>query len=312
MNEQTLKKIKSAPVLVAGDVMVDEYILGDVERISPESPVPVLIARDRLRRLGGAGNVVRNLITMGGKVALFATVGKDGAGNWFKRHCEEIGIDAFWIKEDQSRPTTIKTRVVARNQQIVRIDEEYAGSISTEIEKAIMEDAKSVLSQVKAAVLSDYGKGFLTPSLIQEIISLAKFNSVPGPVDPKGRDFSKYLGATFVTPNVREASKASGVEIYDRESLVRAGRILLDQVQARGIIITRGREGITLVTDSKAEDFPVKPVEIVDVTGAGDTVIASLALALAGGLPIETGIGFANLAASIVVSVFWSRSGEPE
>jgi D-beta-D-heptose 7-phosphate kinase / D-beta-D-heptose 1-phosphate adenosyltransferase len=304
LNEQTLKQIKPAPVLVAGDVMVDEYILGDVERISPESPVPVLIARDRLRRLGGAGNVVRNLVTMGGKVALFATVGKDSAGNWFKRHCEEIGIDAFWIKDDLSRPTTIKTRVVARNQQIVRIDQEYAGSISAEIEKAIMEDAKSLLSQVKAAVLSDYGKGFLTPSLIQEIISLAKINSVPILVDPKGKDFSKYRGATFVTPNVREAATASGVEIYDRESLVRAGRILLDQMEAQGVIITRGREGITLVTDSKAEDFPVKPVEIVDVTGAGDTVIASLALALAGGLPIENGIGFANLAASIVVSRF--------
>ncbi len=123
MNESLIRRLKPAPILVAGDVMVDEYIIGDVDRISPESPVPVLVARDRLRRLGGAGNVVRNLVTMGGNVALFATIGRDNPGRWFRNHCEQISVESFWLKEDPTRPTTIKTRVVARNQQLVRIDE---------------------------------------------------------------------------------------------------------------------------------------------------------------------------------------------
>ena len=308
MNESLIKKLKPAPIMVAGDVMVDEYILGDVERISPESPVPVLVARDRLRRLGGAGNVVRNLVTMGARVALFATVGTDNAGRWFKLHCEEMAVDAFWLKDDSSRPTTMKTRVVARNQQIVRIDEEHVTPLSPEIEKAVSEDIKSVMPQVKAVVVSDYGKGFLTPTLLKILLSSAKANGVQVLVDPKGMDYNRYRGANYITPNVREASLASGIEIRNRESLVQAGRILVDQVKVEGVIITRGKDGITLVTQTKAQDFPVKPVEIVDVTGAGDTVISALALSVASGLSVENSIVLANLAASLVVARFGAAS----
>ncbi|MFH1115262.1 MAG: D-glycero-beta-D-manno-heptose 1-phosphate adenylyltransferase [Pseudomonadota bacterium] len=308
MNERVVWKMKPAPILVAGDVMVDEYILGDVERISPESPVPVLVARDRLRRLGGAGNVVRNLVSMGGRVALFATLGKDESGEWFKQHCEAMAVDAFWLKEDPSRPTTIKTRVVARNQQIVRIDEEYTGEIGPDIESAVIQDVKNVIPQVKAVIVSDYGKGFLTSTLLKALLSMAGETGLPVFVDPKGMDYTRYRGAAYITPNVREASMASGVEIRDKETLTRAGKTLLDQTGAKGIILTRGREGITLVTRDADKDFPVKPVEIVDVTGAGDTVISTLALAVASGLPIEEAIGLANLAASLVVSRFGAAS----
>ena len=308
MNENLVRAMKPAPILVAGDVMVDEYVLGEVERISPESPVPVVVAHDRLRRLGGAGNVVKNLVTMGGTVALFATVGKDNPGTWFKKNCEEMAVESFWLKDDPSRPTTIKTRVVARNQQIVRIDEERIGDIPPEIEKAILEDIKSVMPQVKAAIISDYGKGFLTPALLEAILSSARSNRIPTLVDPKGMDFKRYRGATYITPNVREASVASGVEIRNEETLVEAGRILLDQTDAEALIITRGREGITLVTPRKVQDFPVKPMEIVDVTGAGDTVISTLALAVANGLSIEDAISLANLAASLVVARFGAAS----
>ncbi len=308
MNENIIRRIKPVPVLVAGDVMVDEYIIGDVERISPESPVPVVVARDRLRRLGGAGNVVRNLVAMGGKVALVATVGKDSAGAWFKEHCEEMAVDSFWLKDDRGRPTTIKTRVVARNQQLVRIDEEYVGDLSSELESAIIEDVRSVMPQVKVAILSDYGKGLVTDAVLKATLSSAQANGVPTLVDPKGMDFTRYQGCTYITPNVREASTASGVEIRDHESLVRAGRILLDQTGAKGVAITRGRHGITLVTRQKAQDFPVKPVEIVDVTGAGDTVISALAMAIANGLSIEHAVILANIAASIVVSRFGAAS----
>lgn len=304
MNESLIKKLKPAPILVAGDAMVDEYILGDVERISPESPVPVLVTRDRLRRLGGAGNVVRNLVTMKGKVALFATVGKDNAGQWFKRHCEEMAIEAFWIKDDASRPTTIKTRVVARNQQIVRIDEEHVADISPELEAALLRDMEPVMPQVKAVVISDYGKGFLSKGLLKGLLESAARNNIPVLVDPKGMDFTKYRGATYVTPNVREASTASGIEIKGRDSLIRAGEAVLQQTGAEGVIITRGKEGSTLVTREKNQDFRVKPVEIVDVTGAGDTVIAALALGIASGLNIENAIEVANLAASLVVARF--------
>lgn len=308
MNESIVRKLKPASIMVAGDVMVDEYILGDVERISPESPVPVVVARDRLRKLGGAGNVVRNLVTMGARVALFATVGSDNPGRWFKTHCEETGIDSFWLKDDSSRPTTMKTRVVARNQQIVRIDEEHVTPIPQEIEKAVFEDLRSVMPQVGALVLSDYGKGFLSPAILSALIGAAKKHGVPVLVDPKGLDYSKYRGASYITPNVREASLASGIEISSMESLVEAGRILVDQVQGQGVIITRGKDGITLVTRAKAQDFPVKTVEIVDVTGAGDTVISTLALSIASGLSVESAIGLANLAASLVVARFGAAS----
>ena len=308
MNETLIMKLKPAPILVAGDVMVDEYILGDVERISPESPVPVLVARDRLRRLGGAGNVVQNLVSMGGAVALFAAVGTDSAGKWFKRHCEEMSVESFWIKDDNSRPTTIKTRVVARNQQIVRIDEEHVADISPELERALAENIRSVMPQVKAVVISDYGKGFITNGLLRSLLAEARSNGIPVLVDPKGMDYKRYCSTTYITPNVREASMASGIEIRDEESLARAGKVLVNQTDAQGVIITRGREGISLVTPHKVQHFPVKPVEIVDVTGAGDTVISTLALAVANGLSIENSISLANLAASLVVARFGAAS----
>lgn len=308
MNETLIKKLKPAPILVAGDVMVDEYILGDVERISPESPVPVLVARDRLRRLGGAGNVVQNLVSMGGSVALFAAVGTDSAGKWFKRHCEEMAVESFWIKDDNSRPTTIKTRVVARNQQIVRIDEEHVADISPELERALAEDIRSVMPQVKAVVISDYGKGFITDGLLRSLLEEARSNGIPVLVDPKGMDYKRYRSTTYITPNVREASMASGIEIRDEDSLARAGEVLVNHTDAQGVIITRGREGISLVTPHKVQHFPVKPVEIVDVTGAGDTVISTLALAVANGLSIENSISLANLAASLVVARFGAAS----
>jgi D-beta-D-heptose 7-phosphate kinase/D-beta-D-heptose 1-phosphate adenosyltransferase len=308
LNENLISRMKPAPILVAGDVMVDEYVIGDVERISPESPVPVLLAKNRHRRLGGAGNVVRNVVSMGGAVALFATIGADAGGEWFKQHCSEIGVDTFWLKSEGSRPTTIKTRVVARNQQIVRIDEEYDGRISEDLEKKVIDDIKAVSPQVKAVIVSDYGKGFLSDAILESLFKTARSEGAPSLVDPKGMDFTRYRGATYVTPNLREASLASGVEIKDNPTLEKAGRILLDQTQAEGIVITRGKDGITLVTREKSQDFPVKQVEIVDVTGAGDTVIATLALAVGSGLSIEEAIQMANLSASLVVARFGAAS----
>jgi len=304
LSENLIRNLKPVPILVAGDIMVDEYIVGDVERISPESPVPVIVARDRLRGPGGAGNVVRNLVSMGGKVALFSVVGSDNAGQWFRNHCEQLAIETSWLKDDVSRPTTIKTRVVARNQQVVRIDEEHVGHITQELEDSFLDDIKSVMPKVKAVVISDYGKGFLTPTLLDALISSASDKGIPVLVDPKGMDFSRYRGCTYLTPNLRETATAAGIEIRGPESLAQAGKTLLERTAAQGIIITRGRDGATLVTEQKIQDFPVKPVEIVDVTGAGDTVIATLALAVANGMSIENAIILANLAASIVVSRF--------
>ena len=215
LNESLIRNIKPAPILVAGDVMVDEYVLGEVDRISPESPVPVMVVRDRLRRPGGAGNVVKNLVSLGGSVALLGPVGKDGAGRWLRAHCEEMGVEGFWLKEDSSRPTTIKTQVVARNQQLVRIDEERVADLSPELEKTIISDLKSVMPQVKAVIISDYGKGFLARGVLEALISQARANKLPVLVDPKGLDFSRYRGSTYITPNRREASLASGVEIRD-------------------------------------------------------------------------------------------------
>lgn len=304
MNESLVRSIIPAPILVAGDVMVDEYIIGNVERVSPESPVPVLVVKDRFRTLGGAGNVVKNLSSLGAGVALFATVGDDAAGRWFRNHCEEMRIETFWVKEDRSRPTTIKTRVVARNQHLVRIDEEHVTPISRDIEESITEDIHNVLDQVQGVVISDYGKGFLTPRLLEVLIGSAAERGLPVLVDPKGQDFVRYRGAGYITPNQKEASGASGVPITDEPSLIKAGRVLIDQTNARGIVITRGKDGSTLVTPEGHTHFSVEPVEMIDVTGAGDTVVAVTTLALAAGLSIEEAIELANLAASIVVSRF--------
>jgi len=312
LDESLIRKLKAAPILVAGDVMVDEYVLGDVDRISPESPVPVVVVRERLRKLGGAGNVVRNVVSMGGSVALLGAVGKDNAGQWFRNYCEQNGVDTFWLKDDEVRTTTIKTRVVARNQQIVRIDEEHPWELAPELETSVLRDLESVMPQVKAAVISDYGKGFLTPAILAALLKSARAHRVPVLVDPKGMNFTRYRGATYITPNAREASLASGIEIRNRETLIQAGRALLEQTEAEGIIITRGRDGSTLITRDKDQDFPVKPVEIVDVTGAGDTVIATLALAIASGLSIENAVCLANLAASLVVSRFGAASATVE
>jgi len=225
-----------------------------------------------------------------------------------KRTCEGVGVDPFWLKDDPSRPTTIKTRVVARNQQIVRIDEEHLGDLTAETEKAVVSDAVSLMPQVKAAILSDYGKGFLTAGLVKALLSTANSAGLQVVVDPKGMDYRRYKGATYITPNVREASLASGMDIRSYDTLVEAGKILVEQAECQGIIITRGREGSTLISRNKVQHFPVKPVEIVDVTGAGDTVVSALALAVANGLPIEEGIELANLAASLVVARFGAAS----
>ncbi len=305
MIEQLIESMKPVPIMVVGDVMADEYVLGDVERISPESPVPVIVSKDKFRTLGGAGNVVRNIVSLGGSAALFAVVGKDTAGAWLARHCEEIGVETFWLKQDESRPTTVKTRVVARNQQIVRIDQEQVGDISPEMTNAVISEIRTVLRQVKAVVVSDYGKGFLTNPLIGAVLEGAQAVSVPVLVDPKGMDYSRYKGASYLTPNVREASAAAGLEIRDRESLIEAGTRLLSITAAQGIVLTRGREGITLIRRNRPpDDFPVKPVEIIDVTGAGDTVIATLGMALGNGMSIENAVRMANFAAGIVVSRF--------
>jgi D-beta-D-heptose 7-phosphate kinase/D-beta-D-heptose 1-phosphate adenosyltransferase len=245
---------------------------------------------------------------MGGEVALFATVGKDNPGRWFKNYCEDIGVESFWVKEDTSRPTTIKTRVVARNQQIVRIDEEHVGPLATELENLLVKEISSAITQVKAAVISDYGKGFLSPRILECLISGARAQGIPIIVDPKGMDFRRYRGATYITPNLKEASLASGIEIHSEESLIVAGRALLEQADVQAVIITRGREGSTLVTRKKAQDFSARQVEIVDVTGAGDTVIATMALAVANGLSIEGAASLANLAASLVVARFGAAS----
>jgi D-beta-D-heptose 7-phosphate kinase/D-beta-D-heptose 1-phosphate adenosyltransferase len=304
LDEDVIRNITQAPIMVVGDVMVDEYVVGNVDRISPESPVPVLVARDRLRRLGGAGNVVANLVSQGATVALVATIGADNAGDWFRRHCEELGVETFWLKELDSRPTTIKTRVVAKHQQIVRIDEEHLTRIPPEIENEILPAISSVMAQVKAVIVSDYGKGLLTPRILDAVMSSAKENDLPVLVDPKGLDYRRYRGATYLTPNTREASLASGIDIVDSASIAEAGGILLDQADAKGVVLTRGREGCTLITRDRIQNFPVEPVEIIDVTGAGDTVAATLTLALANGLSIQSAIRMSNIAASLVVSRF--------
>ena len=304
MTEDVIRKLKSVPVLVIGDVMVDEYIIGEVNRISPEAPVPVLLVQQRLKRLGGAGNVVRNLVSLRGQVTLAASVGNDPAGTWLRNECERIGVDVTWLYENSERPTTLKTRIVANSQQIVRVDDECVTSGSDHAQEKLIESLVRVMPEAKAVVISDYAKGFLTEPLLKAVCELSQSEGIPIIVDPKGSDYSRYRGATFITPNLREAALASGLEIRDEKTLAEAGRVLLERTAASGIIITRGREGSTLVTRETSQNFPVRSLEIIDVTGAGDTFLAMFSLALANDLPVDRCVDLAGLAASLVVSKF--------
>ena len=299
-------------VLVVGDLMLDEYLWGKAERISPEAPVQVVEVTREDVRLGGAGNVINNLVALGCKVSVCSVIGGDDNGTILQHAFTGKGVNVSGLFEDPMRSTSKKTRVVAANQQIVRIDRETKNSISAESEEGVLEFVRKNEGGYNVILISDYAKGVLTPKVLSGIITLARRMKVPVAVDPKGSDFSKYRGASILTPNRREAEIASGVTIVDDKSLAEAARILLRDVDLNALLITRSEKGMSLFV-REGEEFHIPTVarEVYDVTGAGDTVLAVLGLSLACGRDFADAAQLANVAAGITVGKLGTSTVSP-
>jgi D-glycero-beta-D-manno-heptose-7-phosphate kinase len=297
-------RFPSRRLLVVGDIMLDEYVWGDVRRISPEAPVPVVAVIRDTRTLGGAANVALNVASLGARVDVVGLVGSDPAGREITRMLRNRGIGVAGLVVDPGRTTTVKTRVIAQQQQVVRVDREKKEPPADKAREALKTRVLSALGRADGVVLSDYRKGVLSRELVEEVVAAAKKKGVFVAVDPKQADFAYYRGCTVITPNKAEAEAALG----DREltgdlEIWRGGKALLRKTGAKAILVTRGEEGMSLVERGRRTFFhiPAQGRQVFDVTGAGDTVIGTLATGLGAGAPLRDAALLANLAAGVVV-----------
>src|SRR5579884_209921 len=291
-------------VLVVGDLMLDHYIWGSVQRISPEAPVPVVNVLRESVLLGGAGNVLHNILTLGGQGILCSVVGPDDAGRWLSDELRSKGIESGGIVIEEERPTTKKTRIIAHQQQIVRYDHEKKSEISAKTEKKFIQFINDQIYRIDCLVISDYAKGVITKGLLSAILPLARRRGIPVIVDPKVHHFSLYKKVTVVTPNHLEASQASGIEIENEATLQQAGKTLLKKLGCQAVLITRGEQGMSLFDKSgEITHIPTEARQVFDVTGAGDTVVSTLSLAISAGAPLPMAARLANHAAGVVVGM---------
>jgi len=301
-------------VLVVGDLMVDHYVWGEVSRISPEAPVPVVrVTRENLL-LGGAANVAQNIHALGGRVDICGVIGHDDAGRQLQHMLRQQGMPTDGMILDPRRPTTIKTRVIAHHQQVVRFDRETKEGIGKDVHARIYEHVRTRIADgLDAVVLSDYCKGVVTRDLVRDIVRLARKHSVVVSVDPKVNHFGIYSGVTILTPNTKEASTGANIEIDDDASLRKAGKRLLQRLSCDAVLITRGEHGMSLFEkNGRVTHIPTEAREVFDVTGAGDTVISTLTLAMAGGAKLVDAARLSNISAGIVVGVVGTAVVSPE
>jgi D-beta-D-heptose 7-phosphate kinase/D-beta-D-heptose 1-phosphate adenosyltransferase len=297
-----LSRFAGRRILIIGDAMLDHYIWGDVSRISPEAPVPVVKVQRESQRLGGAANVAHNVRALGGRPALVAVIGRDQGGRQLGRVLRERRIPTEHLFVSATLPTILKTRVIARSQQVVRIDREDVHETDGELCDALSQRIAAALPSAEAVLISDYGKGAISRRLLETWLPRFRQAGLPVCVDPKETHFHRYLRVTVLTPNLKEASFAAGHPICDAESLEEAGRRLLRGLRAEKLLITRGEEGMSLFrVRRKTLHIPSVASEVYDVTGAGDTVVSALALGLAAGLAIEDATRVANHAAGLVI-----------
>lgn len=294
-------------ILVIGDLMIDHYLWGGCERISPEAPVQVVDISRETTVLGGAGNVINNLVALGSNVCVAGVIGNDESGEELRAMLEELGVSCEGLIIQNDRKTSKKSRIVASNQQILRYDRESKESISDESTQAVITYASRVMNECDVVILSDYGKGVITDSLAQGIIQSARKLGKKVLVDPKGKDYTKYRGAYLLTPNKKEASEATGITINDESSLRAALLQLKDTCDLECSMITLSEDGIA-IDDGSMRRFPTVAREVFDVTGAGDTVIASLSFALSCGMSIDESAKFSNRAAAVVVGKIGSAT----
>lgn len=289
-------------LLVVGDLMIDEYVWGEVDRISPEAPVQVVSVKNEEYTLGGSGNVVNNLVALGAKVSVLGVTGTGRDGKLLLNRLNDLGVDTRGVIQERSRPTTKKTRIIADHQQVLRIDRETIKDVAVSTLKSLTTLAEKIIPDIDLILISDYGKGLITRTLIADLVKIAKNNNKITIADPKGLDFSKYSGVSLLTPNSKEASLASGVEISDEKNIAAAGKILIEKSGIEKLLITCGKDGMILFEPGcKPFKISTKAREVYDVSGAGDTVMAVLGLGIAAGLPLKEAITLANIAAGIVV-----------
>ncbi len=302
---------KKPNILVVGDLMVDHYLWGKCERISPEAPVQIVEVTKEQLMLGGAGNVINNLLSLGANVGVCSVIGDDESGDFLQKRLGQKGVRKEGLTIQKSRKTTKKSRVIATHQQIVRVDKEDKEDISKDSQELILLRAKIIMDFYDLILLSDYGKGVLTPWLTQELIKLANEKKKMILIDPKGSDYSKYKGATLITPNKTEASIASNIKIEDDKSLKCVGEKLKKELDLKYLLITLSEDGMALF-DKKMIKIPTLAKEVFDVTGAGDTVLAALGYALSQQKDIKEACLFANSAAAVAVSKLGSYSVSKE
>ena len=297
---EILRALRDGNVLVLGDVMLDEFVWGDVTRISPEAPVPVVDVRRESVHLGGAANVLANLVALGARGSVVGVVGNDAAGERLRTGLCELGtVDQLVV--DETRPSTTKTRIIAHSQLVVRADRESRVPVTAKVEDQILTSLKQALKHADAFVISDYDKGVVTPRILREILPLA-YEQVPVLVDPKLRNFNSYRPATLVTPNHFEALRMSDSEDQSDDGSLHAAKVIRERLGCDAVLITRGDRGMMLLeAGDKAVFVETAAREVYDVTGAGDTVIAALAGALASGATMLEAATLANHAAGIVV-----------
>ncbi|MDZ7833801.1 MAG: D-glycero-beta-D-manno-heptose-7-phosphate kinase [Desulfobacterales bacterium] len=297
-----LPDFSNISVLVIGDLMVDEYLWGEVDRISPEAPVPVVNIQRESYTLGGAGNVVNNLVELGAQVSIIGIAGSDQWGHLLLEHLKRLNIDVAGVIQDGGRPTVRKTRIIGANQQMLRIDREDHSPLHQHYFNPIYSRLEEKIPSADAVIVSDYGKGLITDHLMESIAAIAQHHQKPVIADPKGMVFTKYTGVTLLTPNKKEAGLAAGIDITDDETLMRAGRRLMDQAQPEALLITCGKEGMVLIQKNQAPYWiKAKAKQVFDVSGAGDTVVAMMGLGIASGLTLAESASLANTAAGIVV-----------
>lgn len=297
-----LERFPDQAVLIVGDVMLDRYWWGTVTRTSPEAPVPVVRKRRCTDAAGGAANVATNVAGLGGRALLVGLVGDDESGRDLRRALAAAGIGPDHLIVTGDRPTTVKTRIIAHDQHVVRVDEEDTSPATQAESRAILETVLDLLQSVQVLVLSDYAKGVLSPQVLREVIPAGRARSIPTLVDPKRHDYSCYDGATLLVPNRLEATIAAGLQPDDRDVVDPAGRILLEGLGVGAVLITQGEAGMTLFERGRSPlRLPARARGVYDVTGAGDSVMAALSLALAAGANLAAAGELANLAGGLAV-----------
>lgn len=308
-----LDAFKKQTILVVGDTMVDKFIWGKVARISPEAPVPVVEITKETETLGGAGNVANNITALGGNAIMISAIGEDNTGKSMIELLEEKGINADYLVYDSNRPTIIKTRIIATNQQVVRVDREIKGVFSHSTESKIIKNIENLIPKADGVILSDYGKGVVSQKVLKRTIFLAKKHKIPVTVDPKIENFKKYKRVTTMTPNTKEAIEGMNAKNIVTEQDVEAlGKRILKTLNSESVLITRGEMGMTLIRpNNKVTTIPTRAKEVYDVTGAGDTVISTMTLALAAKADLASAAEIANFAAGIVVGKLGTATTNP-